>query len=61
MKNQKFILPKGVLKIKKGFNPNSSSIGTIIYSFPVAFIALSAITAILAAVIGGKKDDSNED
>jgi hypothetical protein len=46
-------LPKGVLKIKKGYNPNSSSIGTVLYSFPLAFAALSALIALCAALIKG--------
>jgi len=46
--------PAGVLKIKTGYNPNSSSIGTVLYSFPLAFVAVSAILAILAVVINGK-------
>lgn len=48
-------LPKGVLKIKNGYNPNSSSIGTIIYSFPFVFIIISSIIAILAALTKDKK------
>jgi len=43
--------PKGILKIKKGYNPNSSSIGTVLYSFPFAFIAISTILAICAAFL----------
>lgn len=53
-------LPKGVLKIKKGYNPNSSSIGTVIYSFPFAFIALSAICAFLVALIKPRTKSDNE-
>ncbi len=56
--NQKAIrFPRGVLKIKKGYNPNSSSIGTVLYSFPLAFIALGAIIALCAALIKGKAKD----
>jgi len=43
-------LPKGVLKIKKGYNPNSSSIGTLVYSFPLVFIALSGTLAFLVSL-----------
>jgi hypothetical protein len=46
--------PRGVLKIKKGYNPNSSSIGTVVYSFPVAFMVMSGILAVLAGVIRKK-------
>jgi hypothetical protein len=54
MRQKSIRFPKGVLKIKKGYNPNSSSIGTVLYSFPFAFIALSAIIALCAALIKGK-------
>lgn len=47
--------PKGILKIKKGYNPNSSSIGTVLYSFPLAFAALSALIALCAALIKRKE------
>ncbi len=55
MKTETVVFPKGVLKIKKGYNPNSSSIGTVLYSFPLAFIALSTIIALCAALIDGKE------
>ena len=60
MKKQKVSLPKGVLKIKTGYNPNSSSIGTVIYSFPLVYIAISAAVAVLIALIYGKKGGKNE-
>ena len=40
-----------VLMMKMGYNPNSSSIGTVVYSFPYAFIAVSAALAVLAALL----------
>ena len=60
MKKQKVVLPKGVLKIKTGYNPNSSSIGTVIYSFPLVYIAISAAVAVLIALIYGKKGGQDE-
>ena len=54
MKKRPPALPKGVLKIKKGYNPNSSSIGTVLYSFPLAFAVLSAIIALCAALMKGR-------
>ena len=60
MKKQKLSLPKGVFKIKTGYNPNSSSIGTVIYSFPLIYIAISAAIAVLIALIYGKKGGKNE-
>ncbi len=61
MKNKTIELPEGVLKIKKGFNPNSSSIGTVIYSFPIAFVVVSSIIAILTFFVGGEKKDGNDE
>ena len=58
MKKKK--LPPGVLKFKKGYNPNSSSIGTVVYSFPYAFIAVSAGLALLAALVKKKKKPDKE-
>ena len=60
MKKQKVALPKGVLKVKTGYNPNSSSIGTVIYSFPLVYIAISAAAAVLIALIYGKKGGNDE-
>ena len=52
-------LPAGVMKIKQGYNPNSSSIGTLVYAFPLAAAALSGIVAVLSAVLA-KRDDPPE-
>jgi hypothetical protein len=54
MKRTSIRFPKGVLKVKKGYNPNSSSIGTVLYSFPLAFVAISAILSLCVALIGKK-------
>jgi hypothetical protein len=59
MKRTQLRLPPGVLKIKKGYNPNSSSIGTVLYSFPVAWIVLNTIIALCAGLILGKKKGKN--
>ena len=56
MKPRPIKFPRGVLKVKKGYNPNSSSIGTVLYSFPLAYLALSAILALCAAFIRNKKN-----
>jgi len=59
-KNDKIEFPPGVLKIKKGYNPNSSSVGTVLYAFPLALPAIGAVLAALAVFI--KKDKkTNED
>lgn len=54
---EKIELPEGVLKIKKGYNPNSSSIGTAVYSFPAIFMAVNYLVSILIFFVHGKKDD----
>ena len=53
-------LPKGVLKVKQGYNPNSSSIGTLVYAFPMAFIALSGTLAFLATLKKKPKQSDEE-
>ena len=59
-KKEKIEFPPGILKIKKGYNPNSSSVGTVLYSFPLALPAIGAVLAALAVFI--KKDKkTNED
>lgn len=50
-----------ILKIKLGYNPNSSSIGTDIVIFFVSFTAISAVFNCLAIFIikQFKKDESS--
>lgn len=38
-----------VLKVKQGYNPNSSSMGSIIYAFPTAMLG---VTALFGMVVG---------
>ena len=47
--------PRGVLRIRKGYNPNSSSIGTVVYSFPLAFCAISGLLALIAVLVHRRK------
>jgi len=48
--NRKNAKPKGkILRIKQGYNPNSSSMGSIIFVLPAALLGL---TAIFGAVSG---------
>jgi len=42
-------LPRGVIKLKTGYNPNSSSIGSLVYSFPLAVVVLSVVLSFLAS------------
>ena len=49
-----------ILKIKFGYNPNSSSVGTLLIAFPVTLFVLSIIFNVVSAIIISKKDDKNE-
>ena len=60
MEHQKMNLPPGVLRVKTGYNPNSSSIGTVVYSLPYAFLAVSTLLALLP-VLFKKKNDKNKE
>ena len=53
-------LPKGVLKVKTGYNPNSSSIGTVVYSLPYALLAVSTILAILPVLFKKKQTEPDD-
>ena len=57
--NSKIQLPQGVLRIKTGYNPNSSSIGTLVYSFPLALVALSVAMSFLASLRSAKKENAD--
>jgi hypothetical protein len=41
-----------VLKLKLGFNPNSSSVGTTVVVFLWTLVASGAVTAMVTAVLG---------
>ena len=43
--------PGKILKIKQGYNPNSSSIGSIIFVLPVALLSSTAIFAVVSSVL----------
>ncbi len=60
-KEETISFPEGVLKIKKGTNPNSSSIGTLVYAFPFAVIGVSGIVAILSALLSKRKEQDLPD
>ncbi|MCP4746238.1 MAG: hypothetical protein GY874_08870 [Desulfobacteraceae bacterium] len=40
-----------ILRIKKGYNPNSSSMGSIIFAFPVALMGIATLYGVASAVI----------
>jgi len=47
--------PKGrVLRVKQGYNPNSSSLGTIIFAFPSAMLAAPIVFSAVAGMICSK-------
>ncbi|MFO7900136.1 MAG: hypothetical protein R6V58_13885 [Planctomycetota bacterium] len=41
-----------VLRVKEGFNPNSSSLGSIVFSIPTALMAAPVVLGAAAAWIG---------
>ena len=54
-------LPQGVLKVKTGYNPNSSSIGTVLYSFPYAVAVIGVIASVIALFLVGRKKKAPHD
>ena len=40
-----------VLRVKQGYNPNSSSLGSIVFSFPAAMLAVPVLLSTTAALI----------
>lgn len=63
--------PNGrVLRVKHGYNPNSSSIGSLIYVFPAKLLGLTAGFGVIAGLIYAaflrpagpdKEDETSED
>ena len=51
-----------VLRVKQGYNPNSSSLGSIIFSIPAALVAapllLAGAAAVIASRMAGKPESS---
>jgi hypothetical protein len=43
--------PGRILRIKKGFNPNSSSMGSIIFVLPVSLMAATAGFSAISALV----------
>lgn len=58
--------PKGkILRVKHGYNPNSSSMGSIVFALPTALMAVAAgfgvVSGIItAAFLNSKKDSTSE-
>lgn len=40
-----------ILKVKQGYNPNSSSMGSIIFAFPTAMLAVTAAFGMAAGAL----------
>ena len=40
-----------ILRVKKGFNPNSSSIGSVIFALPTSLMAVTIGFSIVSAVL----------
>jgi hypothetical protein len=53
-----------VLRVKEGFNPNSSSLGSVIFSIPAALVAapvlLAGVAALLAARLARKGKEAGQ-
>jgi len=47
-----------VLRVKEGFNPNSSSLGSIVFSIPAALVAAPVLLAGTAAYIASRMAES---
>lgn len=59
--NKSIVAPKGkILRVKHGYNPNSSSMGSIIFALPVALLGISigfgAVSGIIAAAFMKKSN-----
>jgi hypothetical protein len=48
-----------ILRIKQGYNPNSSSLGSVVFSFPTAMVALPVIFATVGALLMTKFINQN--
>ena len=57
-----------ILRVKKGYNPNSSSIGSMVFALPVAFLGITAAFGAVSGIImaafmtkTGKSDSKKQD
>ncbi len=49
---QLFAVKKGrVLRLKQGYNPNSSSMGSIVFCLPVTLMGITAVYGVLAGMM----------
>ena len=52
-----------ILRVKQGYNPNSSSMGSIIFAFPAALMGVATAFGIISGIIMSKivKKNGNKD
>lgn len=43
-----------ILRFKEGYNPNSSSVGSIVFAFPVAVAVIPSILGAVGAIVFSK-------
>jgi len=47
--------PRGrILRVKAGYNPNSSSLGTVVFAVPAAMLLAPAVYNAIAAALAGR-------
>jgi len=50
-----------ILRVKEGYNPNSSSMGSVVFAFPTALFTIAASFSIVSGVIMAKFIRKDED
>ncbi|OGS22203.1 MAG: hypothetical protein A2252_12365 [Elusimicrobia bacterium RIFOXYA2_FULL_39_19] len=50
-----------VLKVKYGYNPNSSSVGTLLLAFPVSLFVVAALVNVVSVILMDTKGKSKKD
>jgi hypothetical protein len=48
-----------ILRLKMGYNPNSSSLGSIVFSFPALLLGIPVLLSAAVAVIAGRMRKKN--
>ena len=54
MKNTGDMSKGKILRVKQGYNPNSSSVGSVVFAFPAVMLAIPAVFGAVSAVIFSK-------
>jgi hypothetical protein len=50
-----------ILRLKEGYNPNSSSLGSVVFSIPAALAAAPLILGAAAAYLASRQKESDDD